>query len=371
VSTKCAFPPKGHERGIGSSVSGLSRGRARRFTHNGRSGSVSLLPVFCLLAAGCGLLIAPVSMAATMFQVSARSEGNPDSGLRISASSLSFGNVTDGSSETQAIKLSSTGSAKVTIESVMISGAGFSFSGSAFPVTLSHHKSVTLEVTFAPATPGAAMGALIINSAATSNFTSTVNLSGNGVAANTPPPAVTVSTSSLSFGTVDDDSSATLPVTLTSTGATAVTINSATISGTGFSYTGATFPLTLSPQQAVTLEVTFAPTQGVAETGSLTISSNTSTNSTAIVSLSGSGQYWVALSWSAPGSSPVPVTGYNVYRATGGSSTYTLVNPTVISGTSYSDASVQNGVQYSYYVESVDASGTQSSPSQSVSVTIP
>jgi fibronectin type 3 domain-containing protein len=158
---------------------------------------------------------------------------------------------------------------------------------------------------------------------------------------------------------------------LTSTGTAAVTINSATIAGTGFTFSGATFPLTLNPQQAVTLEVTFAPTQGVPATGTLTISSTSSTNPTATVSLSGTGQYWVALSWSAPTTSPVPITGYNVYRSTGGSSTYTLLNTSVLDGTSYSDTNVQSGVEYSYYVESVAASGVQSTASQSVSVTIP
>jgi hypothetical protein len=290
--------------------------------------------------------------------------------LAVSASSLSFGSVTDGSSDTLPVTLTSTGTAAVTISSVTSSGTGFSFSGGTFPLTLSPKQSVILEVKFAPTTPGADTGALVIDSNSSSKPTATVSLSGTGTAPATTP-TLTLSTSSLSFGTVDDDSSDTLPVTLTSSGTSAVNISSVTISGTGFSFSGATFPLTLNSQQAVTLEVKFAPTQGVAESGSLTIKSNSSTNSTATVSLSGSGKYWVALNWSAPTSSPVAITGYNVYRATAGSTTYTLLNPSAIAGTSYSDATVQPGVGYSYYLKSVAASGAQSTPSTSVSVTIP
>ena len=52
---------------------------------------------------------------------------------------------------------------------------------------------------------------------------------------------------------------------------------------------GATFPVTLNPNQSVTLNVQFDPTAAGAATGQLTIQSNSSTNGTAVVSLSGTG----------------------------------------------------------------------------------
>ena len=79
----------------------------------------------------------------------------------------------------------------------------------------------------------------------------------------------------------------------------------------------------------------------------------------------------VDLSWDAPGSSPVPIEGYKIYRSTGGSSTYQLLNSSIDAQTIYVDSTVQNGLAYNYYVESVDSSGTQSAPSNKVSVTIP
>ncbi len=58
------------------------------------------------------------------------------------------------------------------------------------------------------------------------------------------------------------NSTATLPLTLTSSGTAPLTINAATLSGTGFTDSGATFPVTLNPNQSVTLQVKFNPNSG-------------------------------------------------------------------------------------------------------------
>jgi hypothetical protein len=165
---------------------------------------------------------------------------------------------------------------------------------------------------------------------------------------------------------------ATQSLTLTSTGTSAVTINAAAVTGTGFSISGATFPVTLNPSQVATLTVQFDPTTAGAATGQLTITSNSSTNGTATIALSGTGmQPQVSLSWNAPSSSTDPVAGYNIYRSTGGSSSYQLVNSSVDAQTTYVDTTVQNGLTYDYIVESVDASGVVSSPSNTLSITTP
>ena len=126
--------------------------------------------------------------------------------------------------------------------------------------------------------------------------------------------------------------------------------------------------------QSVALQVTFNPASATSYTGTLTVTSNASSNSTVTVPLSGTGvatAYTVALTWSAPTSSTDPVAGYDVYRALSGSSTYQLLNPTPSTTTTYSDSSVANGQTYLYYVVSVDASGNQSSPSNTYTATIP
>jgi hypothetical protein len=187
-------------------------------------------------------------------------------------------------------------------------------------------------------------------------------------------PTLTISAASLTFGNVTVNTASTQPVTLTSTGTAPVTINSGTLSGTGFTMSGATFPVTLNPGLAVTLEVQFDPTATGAATGQLTIQSNSSTNSTAVISLSGTGESVVTeanLSWQAPSSSPVPIVGYNIYRSTGGSASYQLLNSSVDTQTTYVDSTVQSGLTYDYIVESVDSSGVESVPSNEATALIP
>jgi fibronectin type 3 domain-containing protein len=142
----------------------------------------------------------------------------------------------------------------------------------------------------------------------------------------------------------------------------------------GFTVSGATFPLTLSAGQTATLSIAFDPTAAGADTGQLTITSNSSTNSSAVIALSGTGEaatYAVDLTWDAPSTSTDPVAGYNVYRAPKGSTSYTLLNSSVETQTAYVDTTAQAGSAYDYIVESVDASGNESSPSNMFAVTIP
>jgi Abnormal spindle-like microcephaly-assoc'd, ASPM-SPD-2-Hydin len=121
---------------------------------------------------------------------------------------------------------------------------------------------------------------------------------------------LTVSPTSLAFGNVTVNTPSTLPVTLTSTGTAPVTVNSGTLTGTGFTMSGATFPVTLNPGLAVTLDVQFDPTATGAATGQLTIQSNSSPNATVVISLTGTGEsHQVDLNWDAPSSSPDPIVG--------------------------------------------------------------
>jgi hypothetical protein len=164
-------------------------------------------------------------------------------------------------------------------------------------------------------------------------------------------------------------------VTLTATGGSPVTVNLVTVSGTGFSLSGGSFPITLTPNQTATVTVEFDPTTTGVATGSLTITSDSSSNPTTTISLSGTGvtsSYSVLVTWIAPSSSPDPVAGYNIYRSLGGSSSYELMGSVNSTTFSYSDTSnIQNGQTYDYIVESVDSSGNDSVPSNMASVSIP
>jgi Abnormal spindle-like microcephaly-assoc'd, ASPM-SPD-2-Hydin len=187
-------------------------------------------------------------------------------------------------------------------------------------------------------------------------------------------PTLTISPASLAFGNVTVNTATTLPVTLTSTGTAPVIINSGTLSGTGFAMSGAAFPVTLNPNLALTLDVQFDPAATGAASGQLTIHSNSSTNGTVVISLSGTGEsasHQVDLSWDAPSSSADPIVGYNIYRSPGGSSAYQRLDASVDTQTTYVDSTVQTGLIYDYYVTSVDSSGAESVPSNQVAATIP
>ena len=111
------------------------------------------------------------------------------------------------------------------------------------------------------------------------------------------------------------------------------------------------------------------------ENVTLTASAN-GVSQTEVIQLDGSGgtqtaQHHVQLNWEAPSATSVPITGYNVYRATSGSSNYALLNAGLDAATTYTDSTVASGQTYDYVVKSVDSSGVESSPSNSTAVTVP
>jgi hypothetical protein len=295
--------------------------------------------------------------------------------ITLSASNLSFGSVKVGSSSTQSFTIISTGTGPVTVNSVTPSGVGFSVSGASFPLTLSKPgQAVSLTIQFKPTASGADGGRLTIISNSTYFPNTAVGLSGTGTGGATAPQ-VSLSASNLTFGDVTVGSSSTQSFSIRSTGTGPVIVDSVAPSGTGFTISGASFPLTLStPGQAVSLTVQFKPTAAGLETGRLAVISDSTNFPNTSVSLSGTGtetaQHQVDLNWSAPSSSPVPVSGYNILRATGGGK-FQVMNSSVYEPTTYVDSTVQSATTYSYEVESVDSSGTVSSPSNEVTVTVP
>jgi fibronectin type 3 domain-containing protein len=123
----------------------------------------------------------------------------------------------------------------------------------------------------------------------------------------------------------------------------------------------------------LTLQVQFKPTVVGSASGQLTINSNSSSGSTTALALSGTGTsvaHQVNLTWNAPGSSPDPVAGYNIYRSTG-SGSYQLMNSSPDVQTAYANSTAVTGATYNYTVKSVDSSGIESASSNQITVTIP
>ena len=230
-----------------------------------------------------------------------------------------------------------------------------------------------------PAGATSATFAATVASASTAQ-TATLTASAGGVSKtfglqiNAGSAILSVNSSSIAFGSVTLNTTATQTVTLTSSGTLPVTVSSAAIAGTGFALSGGTFPTNLNPGQSVTLNVQFNPTVAGAATGTLKVVSNSATSPTTVITLTGTGasaSHEVDLSWAAPTSSSTAVAGYNVYRATTGTSSYQQLNTSLATATTYVDSNVQSGQSYDYMVKSVDSSGATSAPSNIATALIP
>jgi len=289
--------------------------------------------------------------------------------LTLSTATMNFGSLPLNVTATQTLTLTSSGTAAVTVNSATLSGTGFSITGTTFPITLNPEQTATLLVSFDPTVAGAASGAITISSNSSSGSTAMVSLTGTGTT-----PQLTLSASSVSFGDDPVGTTVSQPVTLTSSGTAPVTISGASITGTGFTFTGATFPVTLNPTIGLTIQAQFDPITTGAASGTLTFASNSMSGSTSVVNLSGTGtavQHQASLSWTAPTSSPVPVSGYNIYRATGNSTSFQRLNASNDAQTNYVDPTVVASTTYTYYVTSVDSEGTESVPSNQVTMAVP
>jgi len=201
--------------------------------------------------------------------------------LAAAPGSLAFGIVTVGSTQTQSVTVTNSGGTSATISQATTTGAGVRLSGPALPVVLAPNQSSTFQITFAPTVAGALSGSLaIVSTAANSN----IALAVTGTAV--PPGTLGVSPASLGFGSVQVGSSQTQPATVTNSGGSSLTINSATATGAGFGMSGLALPMTLSPGQSAAFSVSFSPQTAGSVTGNIAFSGS---NATASLALSGTG----------------------------------------------------------------------------------
>jgi hypothetical protein len=229
-------------------------------------------------------------------------------------------------------------------------------------------QQATITVAFQPTAVGTIAGNISMVSNAPSSPTS-VGLTGTGINATL---TLSINPASLSFGNVTTGaSSASQNVTITNTGNANVAISQIILTGSGYSMTGGSTPVTLSPSQNLTLSVQFSPTVAGTIIGSLSIVSNAS-GSPGTVSMSGTGvapvQHSVSLSWNASSST---VVGYNVYRSTVSGGSYTKLNSTLVAALNYTDSTVQSGTTYYYVTTAIDSSGDESIYSNQASAAIP
>src|SRR5207302_888656 len=244
--------------GTGFSVSGLTLPLTLA-AGQGRGFSVSFAPQVAGTVTGSVTIASDATNPSLTIALSAT--GLTPGSLVSNPSSLSFGNVQTGTSQTLSATLTNSGGTSVTISQASASGSGYTLSGLSLPTTLSAGQSKTFSVQFAPQTSGSVSGNVAITSDA-SNPTLNVPLSGSGVT----PGTLGASPSSLSFGTVLVGNNSSLQETLTNTGGSSLTISQANVSGSGFSVS--VVPATLAAGQSANFNGTFAPQSSVDVTGS-------------------------------------------------------------------------------------------------------
>jgi Abnormal spindle-like microcephaly-assoc'd, ASPM-SPD-2-Hydin len=192
--------------------------------------------------------------------------------IEMSPSSVSFGNVTVGQSTTKTVTLTNTGTEALSVSGISVAGTGFTASGPHLPISLAAGQSTSISAVFKPTVGNEDTGTITITSNAAGS-PSLVALSGTGTTGKTAA-VLTVTPSSIAFGSVAVGSEETQTVHVENTGSEAATISKMTVSGSGVSVSGMTAPMTLAAGQTAILTVAYKPTSAGTLTASLAITSN-------------------------------------------------------------------------------------------------
>src|SRR5215472_9216624 len=258
--------------------------------------------------------------------------------LSLANGTLNFGNVAVGTTATLSMVATNSGPAAVTVSSVSISSQLFQLVAPSLPVTVAAGQSTTVTLTFSPTALGTFNATASITSDA-SNATSTLSLTGNGVA-DAQPGQLSVSPATLSVGSVSVGSSGTASGSLTAAGSiVTITTTTESLTGTGtvvtqtgqlsvnpttlklgsvtvgssgtasgslsasgasvkvtaastnnaaFTVSGLTLPATIAAGQSIPFTVKFSPSAAGAANATLTFTSN-ATPGTTTESLTGTG----------------------------------------------------------------------------------
>jgi hypothetical protein len=214
-------------------------------------------------------------------------QNGPAAPLTFTPANLSFGNVVLNASNSKTVTVKNTGTTTINLSSITGSGYYTAAPSGTTPCggALNAGKQCSFTATFTPVVTGTSIGSVTVvnDSVVTPQI---LNASGTGVL------AVTLSPTSVAFGTVAvGNTSGVQVITVTNNQTTAIPINSVVTSGDFISTTGGGIPCGANvPANSIcTLGVQFSPSVTGAISGVLTFSYSAG-SSPQIVSLSGTGQ---------------------------------------------------------------------------------
>ncbi|MGD1098213.1 MAG: choice-of-anchor D domain-containing protein [Bryobacteraceae bacterium] len=206
--------------------------------------------------------------------------------IMVSPTTLTFGSITDGQTSGLYLSVFNTGTAPLTVNSITSSNPLFTVTGTTTPFTVGIGTFQLVNIQFAPITAGAQTGTLTIASNDPSNPSLTVSETGTGVG---PPtaPMISVTPTSLSFGTVASGQTADLTLSVINNGTAILNVSSITSTNTLFTVVSPTVPFSVGIGGTQAVDIRFSPTSTAAQTGTLTIVSNDPVNPSVGVSISG------------------------------------------------------------------------------------
>ena len=244
--------------------------------------AVATLPL-CFVLAGCGGSSSTGSGTTTTTP--------PQPGATLSTSAVSFPTTTAGSTATASpVTLTNTGTGTLTISPPVVGGTNQSNFGETNTCgsSLAAGASCTITATFTPSAAATYNATITITDNATGS-PQIIALSGSG-SATAGSPTVTLSSSTIAFGTVVVGDSGSSSVTVSNSGTAALAISSIALSGTNqanFAETN-TCGSSLAVNASCTITGVFTPAASTNYTATLSITDN-ATGSPQTIALTGSG----------------------------------------------------------------------------------
>lgn len=203
-------------------------------------------------------------------------------------SSLAFGVVTPGQSANQTLWLRNKGNGPLTLHSFGIDNPVFTAVSPAAPFTLATGGRQSIVVRFTPAATGEQTGTLTIVSDDPVNGVTKVALTG-GLNTGSPAAAISVTPTSLAFGSVVVGQTKDLSLSVQNKGAAALSVKSLSIGKGMFRVVSPSTPFNVAAGSQQTVKVRFSPAAAGSQKSNLTIASNDPSNPTVSVNLAGQG----------------------------------------------------------------------------------
>ncbi len=210
-------------------------------------------------------------------------------------SALVFGDVESGATRVLTVRLANTGLADLTIDGLIIEGAGaaaFRFRRRpVLPVVVSAGSEVTVDIAYTPAEVNADLATLRVESDAINAPVLDVPLIGTGVAR--PVPRIELSRTVFAFGEVELNAFRTQSMVVSNSGTAPLAIRAVTIeaaSGSGFIIEQVPgLPAILPPNGELAMRVRFQPTRAGVSRGIVRIQSDADATPSRTVALNGTG----------------------------------------------------------------------------------